>query len=265
MLIDGRALARDIFKEMQNVLTHSRVRPHLTVFTCAPNFETQKFLALKKRKADEVGIGLTVIEFPETITTDEVVASVTAAAMQTDSIIVQLPFPASIDIDRVLAAIPEGCDADAVHYTGGDARILPPVVGAIAAMATQHGVAILGKHVVVVGQGRLVGKPAAMWARSEGAQVTVVTREKNDLKGAVQQADILILGAGSPGLITPDMVKRDVVIFDAGTSESDGALVGDADPACAARALFQTPVPGGIGPVTVAILLQNVMRLALRA
>lgn len=262
MIIDGREIARDILREVQNMVSHRRVKPHVTVFTCTPNLETRTFLAIKKRKADSVGIGLNVIEFPDTITTDEVIQSLRYAEMQTDGIVVQLPFPSHIDIERVLATIPPACDVDAFSYEQTDTGVLPPVVGAIDEIARRHGVPIVGANVVVVGNGRLVGGPAAVWASRMGARVTVVTKETKDQASIFAAADILILGAGSPHMVTPEMVQDGVAIFDAGTSESGGVIVGDAHPDCAAKASLFTPVPRGIGPITIAVLLRNVVSLA---
>ena len=259
MLVDGRLIAADMYRALANQVTHLDTRPHLTVFTCAPNFETQKYLELKKRKAEAIGVAMNVVELPETLTTEEVVQSVLYAQMQTDGIIVQLPLPAHIDTDVVLQAIPASYDTDGMHYDGTDATYMSPVVGAIAEIVARHDVMLAAQKVVVVGHGRLVGKPAEIWAQKQGAQVTVVTKETGDLVAAVAKADILILGAGTPNLITPDMIKDGVVIFDAGTSEDGGELRGDADPACAEKASLYTPVPGGIGPITIAMLLRNLV------
>jgi len=264
MIVDGRNIASLIYKEIANEISHMRVKPHLTVFTCAPNFETQRYLALKRRKAHEVGIGMTIIEFPQSISTEEVVASIAHAPMQTNGIVVQLPFPSRIDIQKVLQAIPKVCDVDAVHYDGADDRILPPVIGAIRSVARKFDVLFAAQKVVIVGKGRLVGAPAAIWSQKQGAQVTVVTKETPNADDLLKQAQILILGAGVPGLVTPSKIAQDVVIFDAGTSEEGGVLKGDADPSCASKASLFTPVPGGIGPITVAILLQNLVTLAKR-
>jgi methylenetetrahydrofolate dehydrogenase (NADP+) / methenyltetrahydrofolate cyclohydrolase len=117
---------------------------------------------------------------------------------------------------------------------------------------------------VIVGRGRLVGMPAEIWCQKQGARVTVVTRETKDAGELIAQAQILILGAGQPGLITKDMVRPNVILFDAGTSEDGGVLKGDADPGCAAVASLFTPVPGGIGPITIAVLLRNLLSLASR-
>ncbi len=263
MIVDGRAIAGLIYSELKNEVSHMRLKPHMTVFTCAPNFETQKYLALKRRKAHEIGISINIIEFPEDITTQQVVTSVAHAPMQTNGIVVQLPFPSHIDIDEVLRVVPVSCDVDAVHYAGGQqAQALPPVVGAISEIARSSGVIFSGQKVVVVGKGKLVGAPAALWCEAQGAQVTIVTEETQNAQDVIASADILILGAGSPHLVTPEMIKDHVVIFDAGTSEEGGVLKGDADPACAQKASLFTPVPGGIGPITVAVLLRNLVQLS---
>lgn len=264
MIVDGRTIAGLIYKEIQNEVSHMRTKPHLTVFTCAPNFETQKYLLLKKRKALEVGVSVNVIEFPSTITTEEVITSVIHARMQTDGIVVQLPFPKHVNIDAVLQAIPKACDVDAVHYDGSDDVVLPPVVGAIKEVAVTHDVLFAAQDVVVVGNGRLVGAPASLWCQKQGAQVRIITKETKNSEGIIQSAHILILGAGKPGLITADMIADKSIIFDAGTSEDGGVLKGDAHPNCAAKASLFTPVPGGIGPITIAVLLRNLIILASR-
>ena len=118
------------------------------------------------------------------------------------------------------------------------------------------------EKVVVVGHGRLVGEPAALWAKGQGATVTVVTKETSNSEQIIAAADVLILGAGQPNIITPEAIKPGVVIFDAGTSEDNGELKGDAHPDCAEVASLFTPVPGGIGPITVSMLLKNVVKAA---
>lgn len=266
MIVDGRAIAKDLYRETANRVTHVSQVPHLTVFTCAPNFETQKYLNLKKQKATEIGIGISIVELPEVLTTPEVVQSVQHACMQTDGIIVQLPLPVHIDTQAVLAAIPLKYDVDGMHYDGTPASFMSPVVGAISEIADQHDVLFAAQKVVVVGHGKLVGAPAALWARSQGGQVTILTAESDDKDSAaaIATADILILGAGVPGLIKPEMIKEGVVIFDAGTSEYGGQLRGDAQANCKEKASLITPVPGGIGPVTIAVLLRNVLEASMQ-
>lgn len=259
MIVDGKAIAKGVYAELKNEVSHLSHVPHLTVFTCAPNFETRKYLNLKKRKAHEVGLGVSIVELPDTLTTEDVVQSVQHACMQTDGIIVQLPLPTHIDTDAVLAAIPISYDVDGMHYDGTENTIVSPVVAAIAKITQEHDVLFAAAQVVVVGQGRLVGKPAAVWAAQQGATVTVLTKESADAATVIANADILILGAGSAHMITPEMIKEGVVIFDAATSEDGGELAGDAHPDCVQKASLMTPVPGGIGPITIAMLLRNVV------
>lgn len=262
MIVDGKKIAAEMFAALANAVTHTSHAPHLTVVTCAPGFATKKYLGIKVRKARQVGITITVIELPETVTTSEVVAVITRAAMQTDGIIVQLPLPAHIATDVVCAAIPPPLDVDGVHYAKTGNGFLPPVVGAIAEIAARYDVLLAAQRVAVLGHGRLVGKPAAVWAENQGATVTVLTKDSPNQAAVLANATILILGAGVPGLVQPEMIKDGVVIFDAATAEDHGELRGDADPACAAKTSLFTPVPGGIGPITVAVLLQNLVMAA---
>ena len=261
MIVDGQKIAAIRYAELKNEVSHLRVKPHLTIFTCAPNFETQRYLALKKRRATEVGVATNIIELPSTLTTDEVVQSIQHALMQTDGVVVQLPLPAHLDAEQIVAAIPPTYDVDGMHYDGTANTMVSPVAAAIAAIAAHYDVLLAGQRVVVVGHGKLVGAPAAGFATNQGARVQVVTADTpiEERTALLQAADILILGAGQPHMITPDLIKEGVIIFDAGTSESHGELQGDADPACADKAALFTPVPGGIGPVTIAMLLSNLV------
>jgi len=264
ILVDGKALATRLLTEVASDVKTCLSQPHLVVITCAPNFETRKYLALKQTKAESLGIAMTVDELPALSSTDDVLAAVERAVTHSTGVIVQLPLPNTIDVSVVLEAIPQSHDVDAFSYKGEKGAVLPPVVGAIARIAEVHSVAWEGKRVAVFGQGRLVGAPAAAYAASAGADVTILTETSTNTVEAAKAADVIILGVGSPGLLTPDMVKEGVVVFDAGASEDGGLLVGDADPAVAEKASLFTPVPGGIGPMTIALLFYNLLELQKR-
>lgn len=261
MMIDGKAIAQAILANVQAEIERLNTSPHLTVFTCAPNFETKKFLALKQKRAKEVGVVIEVISLDPTLSTNEVISVITDMLPQTDGVVVQLPFPKTMDISHILQVVPRSHDVDALLYQGEKTEILPPVIGAIDAIAQKHGVVWQDKQVVVVGKGRLVGAPAALYAQTAGATVRVVEKHTLNNDRVIKEADILILGAGVPSLIDATMVKEGVQIFDAGTSEEGGMLVGDAAENVIEKAGLVTPVPGGIGPITIAILLKNVLRL----
>lgn len=261
MIIDGKAIARSILAEVAEAVTLLPRPPRLTVFTCAPNFETQKFLQLKQKRAAEVGIAVALVILDPQATTEMIIAAITMSVATTDGIVVQLPFPNQIDVAAILAAVPRTHDVDALRYEGEATEIYPPVVGAIDAIATAYNISFLDKTVVVVGQGRLVGMPAALYAAAKGGSVRVVLKDTPETPTLLATADILILGAGVAGLVTAAHLKSGVVVFDAGTSEEGGMLVGDAAPEVANVASLLTPVPGGIGPITIAILLKNLLRL----
>lgn len=263
MIIDGKVIAQSILTEVKNEIKKLAKAPHLTVFTCAPNFETQKFLDLKQKRATEVGVEVVLVSLDPATITVEIIRMVQEALTTTDGVIVQLPFPPTVDIMSVLSSIPTTFDVDALGYQGEKTNVLPPVVGAIDAIAAAEGVDFIGKKVVVVGQGRLVGAPAALYAQARGGTVTILAKDTPDNDHEIKQADILILGAGVPGLVTAEMVRDGVIVFDAGTSEEGGMLVGDAAVDVAQKASLLTPVPGGIGPITIAVLLRNVLQLAL--
>jgi len=159
----------------------------------------------------------------------------------------------------VLAELPAHKDIDAVGK--GNQFVLPPVAEAIAEVFRRNNISAQGKQTVVVGAGRLVGKPAKALLEDVGAKVSVVTETQGSLS-ELKDADIVVLGAGNPGMVTPDLLKEGVVLIDAGTSEQGGKLSGDADPRCAEVASVFTPVPGGIGPIAVAMIFKNLFVLA---
>jgi methylenetetrahydrofolate dehydrogenase (NADP+) / methenyltetrahydrofolate cyclohydrolase len=262
MIIDGRNIADNMLSVLKETIQREAITPKLFVFVCAPNFETKKYLALKEKRAQEVGIVVQIIELTPESVTEDFIGRIHASAQDSDGIIVQLPLPHTIDRDRVTAAIPQTHDVDALNPQ--TTSILSPVVGAIAEILRTHGVIPRGKRVTIIGKGSLVGLPAQRWFEGMGADVRMVTKDTEDVKEHTKDADIVVCGAGVPGLLKPDMVKDGVVILDAGTSEDGGELRGDADPQCAEKASLFTPVPGGIGPITIAMLLSNVVDCALK-
>jgi len=258
--IDGRKIAEDIRTEIRGVTEDMDTAPRLTIFSCAPNFETRKYLALKEKIAAEVGIQTEVVVFPETVTTEEMLETLKKHESKTNGIILQLPLPEHIDVEMLIENIPLPLDVDALHKS--TVKVLPPVAEACREILARHDVSVLDKKVVVVGAGRLVGRPVAKMLTEMGAHVTVLTHESNENEAPLRDADIIVSGAGDPGFIKPEMIKDGVVILDAGTSEDGGMLRGDVDPSCVEKAALLTPVPGGVGPVTVAVLLRNLIILA---
>ncbi len=263
-IVDGRKIAQDIADEVAMQISLLAEAPKLRVIACDPNFETRKYLEMKRVKAESLGIELSVLILPKESDTASLVEAVRKSSQTFSGIVVQLPLPTHIDTVAVLAAIPTTHDVDAFYYQGDNDSILPPVVGAIDEISKHYDVVWSGKQVVIFGKGRLVGAPALHYAKNRGAVVTVITEESKNVGELTTEADIIILGVGKPGLLTADMVKEGVVVFDAGASEDGGLLVGDASPTVAEKAALFTPVPGGIGPITIALLFRNLLKLRVR-
>jgi len=261
MLVDGKAIAAEILDQVKTDVESINRTVTMTAITCAPNFETKKYLEMKKKRAALVGITLDVIELPEETTTEEMVSVVYKSSQESDGVVVQLPLPEHIDRDEVLQTIPVDKDPDVFGYGEKRDRVLPPVVGAIDEISVRHEIDWKNKRVVVLGQGKLVGKPAARYARKKGARVRVYEDDTLDIT-SLKTADIIISGIGQAHFIKPEMVQEGVVLFDAGTSEADGVLAGDVHPDTERVAKLLTPVPGGIGPVTIAYLLKNLVLIA---
>lgn len=260
-LVDGKQIANEIYKEVADQVAALRRKPTLTVLTCAPNFETQKYLALKKRKAEEVGIALNLVELGEDATTEMFATCLNTLSGLSDGVVVQLPIPTRVNREAILEMIPASKDPDGFNYGKIADTCLPPVVGAIDKIASRYEVTWKGKRVAVVGHGRLVGQPAAIYAAEQGAIVEVLTEETKNFTDLLKSADIIISGVGQPNLITKEMVQPGAIIFDAGTSEEGGVLKGDVAKEVAEVASVMTPMPGGIGPITVACLLRNLVTL----
>lgn len=243
MIIGGKDIANEIVAEL------AREREALGPLTLGVIMNegdpaSTSFVKIKARVAERVGVDL-IRYAPEQL----------EEALVHDGVIIQLPIP---NADALVVRLPAEKDVDAL---GPMPLVRAPVAEAVSEILVRTNVAARGKKAVVIGEGRLVGKPCADLLRELGAEVTIVTRTQGSLD-VLRDADIVVCGAGEPGLVTPTMLKSGVVLIDAGTSESGGNLVGDALPECAEVASVFTPVPGGVGPIAVAMLYKNLFTLA---
>ena len=180
----------------------------------------------------------------------------------------QLPLPGHIDEGRILRAIAPAKDVDGLHPVNAGQLFLgkPPLVGAtpvgVMAMLREHAIEIDGARAVVIGRSNIVGKPMAHLLMQANATVTICHSHTRDLPRHTLEADILVAAVGVPMMVSPDMVKTGGVVIDVGINRTEAGLVGDVDPGAAEVAAFMTPVPGGVGPMTIACLLQNAVRCA---
>lgn len=264
MIIDGRAIAGDILDEVKASLEG---RPAVVrAVAIKPSTATLSYLSIKEESASRAGMKLEVVKLSEDATEEDIIAAVTAPGA--DAVLVQLPIPEGLDLERVLAAIPLSQDADVLSSAscarfehGEDGALVPPVAQGVWEILTRHAIDVRGKNVVVAGRGKLVGKPCAALLAQKGGSVSVVHKGTEHPEELFKNADIIVSGVGRSHFITPDMVKDGAVLIDGGTSGTSGAVAGDFHPGCADKASLFTPVPGGVGPIAVACLFLNTARL----
>jgi methylenetetrahydrofolate dehydrogenase (NADP+) / methenyltetrahydrofolate cyclohydrolase len=270
-IIDGNAVARSIRDEcrqrVQRIVAQSGVPPGLAVILVGSDPASRIYVKNKIRACIDVGIHSFRFDYPADVKQDEVVAKI--AELNEDpavhGILVQLPLPASFDMARILRTISADKDVDGFHLynVGGlvvGGTVFPPCTPYGVLKLLQHeNISLEGKNVVVVGASNIVGKPMALMLMQREATVCICHAKTRDLAQFTLLADVLVVAAGYPNLILPQMVRTGAVVIDVGINRlADGRLVGDVDFAgVAAKASYITPVPGGVGPMTVSMLLSN--------
>lgn len=275
-ILDGRAVAQQIKTELTERVTALRERgivPGLGTILVGDDPGSHWYVGAKHKDCAEVGINSIRIDLPATATQADVEAAVDQLNADPDctTYIVQLPLPRGLDENAVIGRIDPQKDADGLHpqnlgwlVLGHDAP-LPCTPRGIIELLRRHDVEINGAHVVVVGRGITVGRPLGLLLtrRSENATVTLCHTGTRDLAAEVRRADIVVAAAGVPGIITADMVKPGAALLDVGVSRDDnGKILGDLDPSVRDVAGWVAPNPGGVGPMTRAMLLANVVDTA---
>jgi methylenetetrahydrofolate dehydrogenase (NADP+)/methenyltetrahydrofolate cyclohydrolase len=231
---------------------------------------SQIYINLKHKAATAAGMHAVDLRLPADIGEDDLVAQVQAlnADDDVDALLVQLPLPGHIDEARVIRSIDPMKDVDGLHPFNTGLLFLgrPQLVGAtpvgVIALLHEHGVELDGARAVVIGRSDIVGKPMFHLLMQANATVTLCHSHTRDLPRHTLDADVLVVAAGVAGLVSPDMVKVGSVVVDVGMNRTEAGVVGDVDPGAADVAAFITPVPGGVGPMTIACLLQNAVRCA---
>ena len=270
-ILDGRKIADGMLVDIKSDIAAGKKQTRLAVIVIGKDPVVDNFIAQKKKAGESIGIDVRVYPFSGDITTNELRKRISEIVHEKKNtgVIIQLPFPAHINKQYILNAIPPEKDPDVLSsraigaFAVGKSAVMPPVVGAIKALFEEYNIDYHAKSIAVVGAGALVGRPVALWLMAEGIGFTLITEDTVHPEQALREADIVISGIGKPRSITGDRIKEGAVVIDAGTSESAGEIVGDADEdSLSAKASALTPVPGGIGPLTVAVLFKNLLTLA---
>jgi len=228
------------------------------------------YIRLKHKAAVAAGIDATDLRLPEETSEADLLAKVEEldADPEVDAILVQLPLPKQIDEAKVIRALAPAKDVDGFHPINagqlylGEPTLVPATPRGVMAMLAEHQVELSGARAVVIGRSAIVGKPMAHLLLQQNATVTICHSRTKDLARHTLEADVLVAAVGVPAMVTPDMVKPGGVVIDVGINRTDDGIVGDVDPGAAEVAGHLTPVPGGVGPMTIACLLENAVRCA---
>ncbi|MBI3218086.1 MAG: bifunctional 5,10-methylenetetrahydrofolate dehydrogenase/5,10-methenyltetrahydrofolate cyclohydrolase [Bacteroidetes bacterium] len=282
-LIDGRKVSSDIKLELAAKVAERKKLgkkiPHLAIILVGDDGASQTYVDHKVKACKEVGFHYTMMRFADTISEDKLMKHIDHVNNDedVDGFIVQLPLPPHISVENITEKIRSDKDVDGFtnHNFGSiiskNPLLMPATPFGVMELLRRYNIETEGKNCVVVGASRLVGAPLSMMLVEQGrATVTICHKYTKDLSTITRQADILMVGVGKPGLITADMVKEGAVVIDIGTTRVEGpqykngySLKGDVEfKEVAAKASYITPVPGGVGPMTIASLLMNTMRAA---
>ncbi|RXJ83214.1 bifunctional methylenetetrahydrofolate dehydrogenase/methenyltetrahydrofolate cyclohydrolase FolD [Arcobacter cloacae] len=276
ILLDGKALSEKIKEEVKvevaQLVEEKHITPGLAVILVGNDAASATYVASKAKSCKNAGIYSVVHEMPETITQEELLETIARMNEnpKLDGILVQLPLPKHIDTTIVLEAINPLKDVDGFHpYNVGrmvsnlDA-FLPATPFGVMRMFEEYGIELSGKNVVVIGSSDIVGKPMASLLINAKATVTVCNSRTKDLKAHTLAADIVVIAVGVPFLLKEDMVKDGAIVIDVGINRlENGKLVGDADfEGLKNKCSHLTPVPGGVGPMTIGMLLKNTLKAA---
>ncbi|MBM2829796.1 MAG: folD [Gammaproteobacteria bacterium] len=276
-IIDGVAIAKAVREEWKHRADKLKVRgilPGLAVVIVGDNPASSMYVRNKIKACHEVGLHSEVHDMPEDVTEEMVLRQVEElnSNPKIHGILVQLPLPKHIDANKIIEAISVEKDVDGLHLynlgalvTGN--QVFPPCTPYGVMCLLEHmNIPVEGQHAIVVGRSNIVGKPMALMLLQKNATVSICTSKTRDLKQHTLQADILIVAAGKPKLITANMIKDGAVVIDVGINRlDDGSLAGDVDfQGVKEKAGYITPVPGGVGPMTIAMLVANTISAAER-
>ncbi|MBI2549745.1 bifunctional methylenetetrahydrofolate dehydrogenase/methenyltetrahydrofolate cyclohydrolase FolD [Candidatus Woesearchaeota archaeon] len=267
-IMDGKAVAEKIRAKVKAEVANLKTKPGLAAILVGENPASKVYVDIKRKTCDEVGIYSELYKLPEETTEKELLQLIGRLnkSEKIHGILVQLPLPRRINEEKVLEAIALEKDVDGFslvnvgRLASGREAAVPCTPKGVIRLLEEYGIDLAWKNAVVIGRSNIVGKPTALLLLNRNATVTICHSKTADLPHYTKKADILVAAAGKPKLVKADMVKEGAVVIDVGINRVEGKLVGDVDFASVKeKASYITPVPGGVGPMTVAMLIENTL------
>jgi methylenetetrahydrofolate dehydrogenase (NADP+)/methenyltetrahydrofolate cyclohydrolase len=265
--VDGKKMSKTLQQEMKEFISHKDMIPSLHIIYIGSDPVIDSFVKYKQAFGAEINAEVVVHNLDGTITQQEALTYIHEHTKDADGIIVQLPLPKHFDRNAILDAVPCAKDIDVLSektrilFSENNTPFFPPVTGAIVHIAKKYSIDFSSSKTLIIGDGMLVGHPTVLWMNREKYDYTLVNKETDMhvLHQLMHESDIIISGAGQPHMIKEFFIKQGVILFDAGTSESGKKILGDVNPSAYEKARLVTPVPGGIGPLTIAMLYYNLL------
>lgn len=270
-ILDGRKIGEKIQRKIKNEVKVMKRKPGLAVILIGEDPASKIYVKMKEKACKELGFHSEKYELKENIREDAVIKLIKKLNKnrKIDGILVQVPLPKHFDESRLLNTVLPEKDVDGFSWNSlgkiisNEEEILPATPKGIIRLFEEYGIAIEGKNAVIVGRSKIVGRPLAMMLLNRNATVTVCHTKTKNLEEHTKNADILVAACGAPKLIKKNMVKKGAVVIDAGTTKTESGLCGDVDfESVKEIAGYVTPVPGGVGPMTIAMLMENTLELA---
>ncbi len=270
-IFNGKEQADQILYEIKQKISKTKVKPILTIIRTGNDPTQLKFTEIKSKTAKSLGIKCEIHEYSQNAMTEELVQLIKTAAKTTTGILIQLPLPKQVDTIKVLNSIPYEKDVEGLSKRRAKElltkipEIYSPVAKAIvetlknALKITKQNIQTV--NIIILGEGFLTGKPVFNVLKSLNATVRIYNPESPNIKKRLKNSDVVISGVGKPNFIIPEDIKDNTIVIDAGFEVKNGKIYGDVDPSVKNKATFFTPVPGGIGPLTVAYIFDNLLKL----
>lgn len=269
---EAARIEQSLIPRVQAITEQRKNPPKLLSILVGNDPASRMFIDIKEKRARAIGMAFERKHYPDSFDPAKVVTFIREANEDkyVDGIIVQLPLPEQFERSRVLRAIDPFKDVDGLHpknfgaLVEGTPSFLPPAVLAVQRVLDTYSIDVKGVHVVMLGSGLLIGKPVGLWLLNQGATVTYCHEDTSNVAIQTQQADIIISATGVSGVLSADMITEGTIVIDFGGIMVDGILKGDVNKEVAEKAAILTPVPGGVGPLTVSFLLENTVLAAKR-
>lgn len=267
-IIDGKAIAKELRENLKQEIADNNLNPGLAIIMVGNNPASEIYVRNKRKACAEVGIKEELYQFAENTSEEEILNCIIKLNNDEsiNGIMVQSPLPNHLDEDKIMNYIVPEKDVDGFgisslgYLASNEEKFISATPYGIIKLLEHENISLAGKNVVIVGRSKIVGRPLALAMLNRDATVTIAHSKTKNLKDITKEADILVVAIGKANFINEDYIKQDAIVIDVGINRVDGKVIGDVDfESCSKKASYITPVPGGVGPMTIAMLLTNVV------